>query len=101
MNMNGAIGCAWRRYSVCSRVLPSSSPVSDLVHPKITNALLEVTLSWEWRLHDHWRLSILSVLCKCAGKHMSPLNWCGFQYFTWYIMSARRVYIAWYFDFPR
>lgn len=101
MKMNCAIGCATRRYSICFRVFPSSSLVSDMVHPKSTTVSLEGPLFWECRLHDHWRLSRWGVLCKCAGKQMSSLNWCGFQYFTWCFMSSRRVYMTWYFSFPR
>ena len=28
----------------------------------------------------------LSV-CKCAGKHMSSLNWCGFKHFVFHFLE--------------
>jgi len=39
----------------------------------------------------------LSVSCKCAGKQVSPMNWCGFKYFVFLVLKG--VYIAWYSSF--
>merc|ERR1712194_390905 len=106
MKMNCDIGCVRQRYSICSRVFPSSSLVSDMFHSRSTTILLEG--------HDYGSGGSVTLeaqflsLCKCAGKHMSPLNWCGFKYLAFhvlqrgvhcmviYVLEKRMFYMAFY-----
>ena len=79
---------ARQHYSICSRVFSNSFLVSGMVHSKSTTILLEGPLLLKWRLHDIGGSFCLSVSCKCAGKQMSPMNWCGFKYFVFHALKG-------------